>query len=89
MNRYKCRYMRPPKIVVSFFLRLQEMVRRVACGDVLIVMGNMNTRVGNDTGIWGEVLGRQGEEVCNEDGRRILSSAVSTIFNLLELFACR
>ena len=29
------------------------------------------------------------KKLCNEDGRRILSSAVSTVFNLLELFACR
>ena len=65
------------------------MVGRVARGDLLIMMGDMNTRVGNDTGIWDEALGRHGEEVCNEDGRRILSSAVNTIFNLLELFACR
>ena len=59
---------------------LQETVGWVACGDVLIVMGDMNTRVGNDTGIRSEVLGRHGEEVCNEDGRRILSSVVSTVF---------
>ena len=68
---------------------LQETVGRVAHGDLLIVMGDMNTRVGNDTDIWGEVLGRHCEEVCNEVGRRILGSAVNTIFNLLELFACR
>ena len=35
-------------------------------------MGDMNARVGDDTGIWGEVLGRHGEEVCNENGRRLL-----------------
>ena len=38
----------------------------------MIVMGDMNARVGDDTGIWGEVLGRHGEEVCNENGRRLL-----------------
>ena len=27
------------------------------------------------------------KKLCNEDGRRILGSAVNTIFNLLELFA--
>ena len=48
---------------MSFFLRLQETVGRVAHDDLLIVMGDMNTRVGNDTDIWGEVLGRHGEEV--------------------------
>ena len=56
----------------EFFLRLQEAVGRVARGDLLIVMGDMNARVVDDTGIWGKVLGRHGEEVCNENGRRLL-----------------
>ena len=34
--------------------------------------------MGNNTGIWGEVLGRHGEEVCGEDGS-------AAIFNLLEI----
>ena len=56
----------------EFFLRFQETVRRLAHGDLLVMMGDMNARVGNDTGVWGEVLGRQGEEVCHENGRRLL-----------------
>ena len=56
----------------EFFLRLQETVGKVACGDVLIVMGDLNARVGGDTSIWGEVIGKHGEEVCNENGRRLL-----------------
>ena len=63
---------------MSFFLRLQETIGRVARGDLLIVVGDINTRVGNNTGIWGEVFGRHGEEVCSEDGS-------AAIFNLLEL----
>ena len=38
----------------------------------MIVMADMNARVGCDVSIWGEVLGRNGEEVCNEKGRWIL-----------------
>ena len=64
----------------EFFLRLQEAVGRVARDDLLIVMGDMNARVGDDTGIWGEVLGRHGEEVCNENGRRLLQ--FSSEYNL-------
>ena len=56
----------------EFYLRLQEAVGRVARGDLLIVVGDMNARVGDDTGIWCEVLGRHGEEVYNENGRRLL-----------------
>ena len=33
------------------FVRLKETVRRVVSGDLLIVMGDMNARVGNDTHI--------------------------------------
>ena len=56
----------------EFFLRLQETVGRVACGDLLIVMGDMNARVGDDTDICGEVLGRHGADICNENGKRLL-----------------
>ena len=52
----------------------------MAQGDLLILMGDMNARVGDDTGIWGEVLGRHGEEVCNEIGRRLLQ--FSSEYNL-------
>ena len=38
----------------------------------MVVVGDMNARVGCDVSIWGEVLGRNGEEVCNENGRRLL-----------------
>lgn len=44
----------------------------MACGDVMIVMGDVNTRVGDDTSIWGVVLGSHGEEVYNENGRWLL-----------------
>ena len=56
----------------EFFLRLHKTVRRLARGDLLILMGDMNTRVGNDTGVWSEVIGRQGEEECHENERRLL-----------------
>ena len=44
----------------------------MACSDLLIVMGDMNARVGDDTDIWGKVFGRHGEDVCNENGKRLL-----------------
>ena len=36
--------------------------------------------MGNDTSIWGEVLGGYGEEVCNENGKRLLQ--FSSEYNL-------
>ena len=38
----------------------------------MVVKGDMNASVGCDTSIRGEVLGGNGEEVCNDNGRRLL-----------------
>ena len=44
-------------VTVEFFARPQETVGSVARGDVMIVMGDLNARVGNDTEVWEEILG--------------------------------
>ena len=56
-------------VTVEFFARLQETDGSVARGDVMIVMGNLNARVGNDTEVWEEILGKHGEVACNENWR--------------------
>ena len=56
----------------EFYAKLQDTVGGVAQRDLLIVMGDLNARVGNETDIWGEVLGRHGEQLCNENGSRLL-----------------
>ena len=56
----------------DFFQKMQETVGSVARGDLMVVMGDMNARMGCDVSIWGEVLRRNGGEVCNENGRRLL-----------------
>ena len=68
-----------PGIKDGFFQKLQETVGDMERVDLMVMMGDMNARVGCDTSIWGEVLGRNGEEVCNDNGKRFCSSAVSTI----------
>ena len=60
------------EVKVEFFARLQETVGSVARGDVLIVMGDLNARVGNVTEVWGEILGKHGEVACNDNGGRLL-----------------
>ena len=57
----------------------------VICGDLLIVMGDMNVRMGNDTGIWGKFLDGKVKRSAMRMGGDFYSSAVSTIFNLLEV----
>ena len=60
------------EVKAEFFGRLQETVGSVARGDVLVVMGDLNARVGNDTEVWGEILGKHGEAACNGNGRQLL-----------------
>ena len=69
----------------EFFLRLHKTVRRLARGNLLILMGDMNTRVGNDTGIWRKFLEGMVKKCAMRMGGDFYSSAVSTILNLLEL----
>ena len=38
----------------------------------MVVMSDMNARVGCDTSVRDEVFGRNGEEVCNNSGRQLL-----------------
>ena len=56
----------------EFFARLQETVGSVARGDVLIVMEDLKSRVGNVTEVWEEILGKHGEVACNDNGGRLL-----------------
>ena len=38
----------------------------------MVVRSDMNARVGCNTSVWIEVLGRNREEVCNNNERRLL-----------------
>lgn len=60
------------EVKADFFTRLQETIGGVNRGDVLVVMGDLNARVGNDTKVWREVLERHGEAVCNDNGGRLV-----------------
>ena len=51
-------------VTVESFAGPQETDGSVARGDVMIVMGNLNARVGYDTEVWGEILGKHGEIAC-------------------------
>ena len=42
----------------DFYAKLQDTVGRVVRSDVLIVMWDLNARVGDETDVWEEVLGR-------------------------------
>ena len=40
-------------------------------------MEDLNGRVGRDVETWGEVIGRHGEEMQNDNGRRFLGSCAT------------
>ena len=58
--------------VCSFYEQLQATLREVHRQDKLIVMGDLNARVGRNVEVWGGVIGRQGEVVENGNGKRLL-----------------
>ena len=52
----------------DFYEQLQQIMKEVHKQDKLIVMGDMNARVGENVKVWGEIIGRQGEVVENGNG---------------------
>ena len=56
----------------EFYEQLQVTVREVHRQDKLVVMGDLNARVGDNVKVWGEVIGKQGEAVENGNGKRLL-----------------
>ena len=61
----------------SFYYDLQRAIETVPSGDIMIVLGDFNARVGNDWHTWKGVIGNQGFDEVNANG-----------FTLLE-FCCR
>ena len=66
--------------------RTQEVVNRAPRGDKVVVMGNPNARVGNNVARWEGVIGKQGEDVENDSGRRLLSFSAENGFKVLNTF---
>ena len=55
-----------------FYSELQKVIEKVGRKETLIVMGDLNTRVGRDCETRGSVIGRHSEEVRNEGGEQLL-----------------
>ena len=67
-----------------FYASLEGVLAKVKKDDRLVLMGDLNGRVGRDVETWGEVIGRYGEETQNDNGRRFLGSCTTnglTIMN--------
>ena len=70
----------------SFYDSLEEMIVRSPKSDQLVVMGDLNVRVGRDVKAWGEVIGRHGEETKNRNGPRLLSACAANELVILNTF---
>ena len=59
-----------------FYGDLGEMVRSIPLHDILMVIGDMNAKVGRETDIFSGAIGRESlHENCNENGFRLASFA--------------
>ena len=57
----------------KFYAEMRKVVSSVGRRETLIVMGDLNARVGRSTEVWGGALGCYGEDTSNESGVRLLS----------------
>ena len=46
--------------------------------DRLVLMGDLNGRVGREVETWEEVIGKHGEDTQNDNGRRFLETCATT-----------
>ena len=55
-----------------FYARLCEVTRSVPKNDKLVILGDLNARLGNDCQAWVDALGPDGIGRCNDKGQRLL-----------------
>ena len=60
------------KIKDGFYKKLQNVVDKTPRGEKLVILGDLNARVGNNNDGWKEVLGTHGEVTRNGNGKRLL-----------------
>lgn len=59
-------------ITGEFYYELSELIFSAHTRDKLIILGDFNTRVVNDTAVWGSVIGHRGHNNCNGNELRLL-----------------
>ena len=58
----------------QFYESLGEHLQKVPANDKIILLGDLNARVGKSYHLWEKVLGRHGIGKCNNNGLRLLST---------------
>ena len=66
-----------------FYASLESVLVKVKKDDRLVLLGDMDGRVGRDVGTWGEVIGRHGEETQNGNCRRFLGSCATNSLTIM------
>ena len=56
----------------AFYSDLREVVRKAEKEDKVLIMGDFNARVGKNSDVWKDVLGKHGVGKCNDNGRLLL-----------------
>ena len=56
-----------------YYAMLRSTLMQVPRRNKLIVLGDFNARIGSDTKIWGNVMGKHGVGNINSNGQRLLS----------------
>ena len=56
----------------EFYIRLKEVIRSVKQHDMLLLMGDFNAKIGQDDGIWRDIMGVFGVGTRNNNGLRLL-----------------
>ena len=56
----------------NFYLRLQAEIEQVPMQDLIIIMGDLNAKVGADNSGSDRVMGRHGSGIINENGERLV-----------------
>ena len=56
----------------GFYEKLQSVVDKTPRGEKLVILGDLNARVGNNNDGWKEVLDTHGEVTRNGNGKRLL-----------------
>ena len=57
----------------DFYNRFDEEIRRVPSSDKLVILGDLNARVGSQNIAWSNVMGQHGMGKLNPNGHRLLS----------------
>ena len=55
-----------------YYEQLQQICQRVPKHDLLVVMGDFNTKIGNDNKGYEDILGKSGVGVLNDNGQRLI-----------------